>query len=276
MLDFTQSLVPSLLFFLVGLIASALGAVSGLGGGVIIKPALDILGLADAAVSSLFSGCTVLVMCVYTTVNAQCAVRSARVSGEAREKGIDWRVVLPLAGGAVIGGAAGKWLFQRLAGALSVPAAGRAQAICLAAVMGLLLLFMLCRKRIKTHEIRHPALCVPVGAVLGACAGFLGIGGGPLNMIALLWLFGMETKSAAKSSLAVMIFSQGSALAMLLLAGDLPVFPPWALALMLLGGFLGGETGRRIRKRLSNAAVDHLLAAMIAVIIMISAYNAMK
>ena len=49
-----------LIFFLVALGASVVGAVCGIGGGVIIKPVLDLLHLETVAAISFLSGCTVL------------------------------------------------------------------------------------------------------------------------------------------------------------------------------------------------------------------------
>lgn len=52
--------MSSILFFCVSFFASIAGAICGIGGGVIIKPVLDMLGLASVATISFLSGCTVL------------------------------------------------------------------------------------------------------------------------------------------------------------------------------------------------------------------------
>ena len=54
--------MSSILFFCVSFFASIAGAICGIGGGVIIKPVLDMLGLASVATISFLSGCTVLSM----------------------------------------------------------------------------------------------------------------------------------------------------------------------------------------------------------------------
>lgn len=58
--------MSSILFFCVSFFASIAGAICGIGGGVIIKPVLDMLGLASVATISFLSGCTVLSMSCYT------------------------------------------------------------------------------------------------------------------------------------------------------------------------------------------------------------------
>ena len=54
------------IYFLICLGASILGAISGIGGGVIIKPVLDSLGTLNVSTISFLSGCTVLSMTTMT------------------------------------------------------------------------------------------------------------------------------------------------------------------------------------------------------------------
>ena len=53
---------------LICLAASALGAICGIGGGVIIKPVLDSLGIYSVSTVNFLSGCTVLSMSGYTVL----------------------------------------------------------------------------------------------------------------------------------------------------------------------------------------------------------------
>ena len=53
--------------------ASIVGAICGIGGGVIIKPLLDAFGIASVAEISFLSGCTVLSMSCYSVVKALAA-----------------------------------------------------------------------------------------------------------------------------------------------------------------------------------------------------------
>ncbi|WP_062532042.1 hypothetical protein [Jeotgalibaca dankookensis] len=52
------------LYFVVVLLSNTIGALSGIGGGVIIKPALDAVGAHDLTNISFFSGVAVFVMAV--------------------------------------------------------------------------------------------------------------------------------------------------------------------------------------------------------------------
>ena len=54
-----------LLFLIVSFSASVVGAICGIGGGVIIKPVLDLLHMETVAAIQFLSGCTVLSMSAY-------------------------------------------------------------------------------------------------------------------------------------------------------------------------------------------------------------------
>ena len=60
-----------LIFLIVSFGASIAGAICGIGGGVIIKPALDAVGVLDVATISFLSGCTVLTMSCYSVYKAK-------------------------------------------------------------------------------------------------------------------------------------------------------------------------------------------------------------
>lgn len=55
-----------ILFLIVSFLASSAGALCGIGGGVIIKPVLDMFHLASVSSISFLSGCTVLSMSCYS------------------------------------------------------------------------------------------------------------------------------------------------------------------------------------------------------------------
>ena len=61
-----------LLIFLICFSASVIGAICGIGGGVIIKPVLDAFGIMDVATISFLSGCTVLSMTTYSVIKNKC------------------------------------------------------------------------------------------------------------------------------------------------------------------------------------------------------------
>ena len=73
----------SMVAFLVSFLASTAGAICGIGGGVIIKPVLDLFQMASVSTISFLSGCTVLSMSLYS-VGRAAASRDSVVDFKAR------------------------------------------------------------------------------------------------------------------------------------------------------------------------------------------------
>lgn len=253
-----------ILFFAVSLLASTIGAICGIGGGVIIKPALDFLQVASVATISFLSGCTVLSMASYS-------VGKMLTNPDIR---IDMRICTPLAIGAAIGGALGNSAFSQLKSLLGgSDAIGAVQAGCLGIITVATLAYTINRRRIQTLELQSLPAIVLIGLALGLMSSFLGIGGGPINLVALYYFFSMTTKNAAQSSLYIILFSQLSSLAITLALGRVPAFEPLALVLMVAGGILGGIAGRALFVRIDERIVGRLFIGLMVAIIGISAYN---
>mgnify|MGYP000528493204 FL=1 len=128
-------------FFLICFFASIIGAICGIGGGVIIKPVLDAFGVMDVATISFLSGCTVLSMTTYSVIKS-------KLSGSSN---IEQKTGLPLALGAAVGGLLGKWMFSFVS-SLSPDKnkVGAVQAACLMLVTVGTLVYTLYKERIKT------------------------------------------------------------------------------------------------------------------------------
>ena len=256
-----------LIFFLVSLCASAVGAICGIGGGVIIKPVLDLLHLETVTTISFLSGCTVLSMSCYS-------VGRSMLAGEKR---VSFATGTPLALGAAAGGLLGNQLFAAVRGMFENPnTVGAVQAACLAAVTLGTLVYTVCKSRIHTHRVENKAVCAAIGLVLGCMSSFLGIGGGPINLVVLYFFFSMDTKTAAANSLYIILFSQLASFLTTLLGGTVPPFRIPVLALMVAGGIGGGMVGRGLNKRLDDRAVEKLFIALMAVIIGISLFNSWR
>ena len=257
----------TVLVFLVCFCASIIGAICGIGGGVLIKPALDALGIMDVATISFLSGCTVLSMSTYNVVKS-------KLAGDSK---IDSTMGMPMALGAAFGGVFGKQLFQIIRASAANPEfVGAVQAICLLLVTLGTLIYTIYKSRIQTKRIESRLLALAIGLMLGIMSSFLGIGGGPINLVVLYYFFSMETKTAAENSLYVIFFSQTASLIASIVTRTVPDFAWGMLALMVCGGITGGMVGRKINKKIESATVDKLFIGLMAVIIMINIFNIYK
>lgn len=255
------------LIFMVCLLASLAGAVCGIGGGVIIKPLLDALGILNVAQINFLSGCTVLSMAAYS-------VMKSKMSGKSR---IRTNTSQPLAIGAAAGGIAGKQMFgwvTAISGNENLT--GAVQAAVLLIVTFGTLIYMVYQDKIQTMEIESRGICGLTGFALGIISSFLGIGGGPINLVMLYYFFSMETKEAAENSLYIIFFSQSASLIMSVLTGSVPEISFGLLALMIAGGIGGGICGRRWNKRLQKKTVEKLLSGLMLLMIFINIFNLYK
>ena len=254
-------------FFLVALGASAVGAVCGIGGGVIIKPVLDLLHLETVPTISFLSGCTVLTMSCYS-------VGKSLLAGE---KSVSLDVGTPLAVGAAAGGLLGNQLFALARQLWDDPdRGGSILAACLAAVTVGTLLYTLNKARIPTHRLQNKGACAAIGLALGCMSSFLGIGGGPINLVVLYFFFSMDTKTAAANSLYIILFSQLCSLLTTLLTNSVPDFRWTVLVLMAAGGLGGGILGRKLNRKMKGESVERLFIALMVVIICVSVFNAWR
>jgi len=255
-----------ILFFVVAFLSSIVGAICGIGGGVVIKPVLDMLQMGAPATINFLSGCTVLSMSLYS-------VSKALRAGDSK---VEMSTGTPLAIGAALGGVVGKEMFSAVKNFFNgSPMVGGVQAIALGIITLGTLVYTLNKSRIHTHKTTNKALCVVIGLVLGIMSSFLGIGGGPINLVVLGYCFGMDTKTAAANSLYIILFSQAASLIATLISG-MPEFRVLALVLMVLGGIGGGIVGRSLNKKMDNRAVDKLFIGLMVLIVGICVYNAVR
>lgn len=245
--------------------SSVVGAICGIGGGVIIKPVLDATGVMAVTTVSFLSGCTVLSMSVvslYKNLKAK------------HDFTFDKMFATVLALGGVAGGLTGKEMYQGIISRLEDSSrVGAIQAFVLMVVTAGTLVYTVFKEKIRTRNIESRAVIFCIGIVLGILSSFLGIGGGPINLVVLFYFFSMETKQAAMYSIYVIMFSQISSLLSTVLKGNTPYFKPEILILMIACGVMGGFTGSRINRKIDNKTVDKLFMGLMGVIICINIYN---
>lgn len=253
--------------FVVALLACILGKICGMGGGVIIKPVLDALGILSVSMINFLSGCTVLGMSGY----------SVGKSLYKRESEIDWGISTPLSVGAALGGFAGKEMFSRLALLFAEEnMAGGIQAVLLLLATGATLFYTRNKDHIPMYHVKKPLTCGVIGLGLGTLGSFLGIGGGPFNMAVLYLFFSMTTKVAAQNSLYVILISQATGMIKLAWQGEIPSCPLFLLVGMVFCGIAGSEAGYGINRRLSDKAATRLLEASMVLVMAICLFNAVS
>ncbi len=258
-------MIPVILF-VVCILASSVGAVVGAGGGVIIKPVLDMIGILPVSTVSFCSGCTVLGMSISSLIRN-------------RNNGVKLKIKTStaLALGAVCGGFVGQWLFDFVRNGFSNEhILGGIQAMVLTAINFFVFIYVCKKNQLPSKQIDSILVSVGIGIFLGMISAFLGIGGGPLNVAVLFFFFSMDAKEAAKNSLYIIIFSQISSIGTALATGSVPEFSWLNLCSMVIGGVGGALIGAAISKRIDNTGVEKILKILLLVLIVIGFYNVLK
>lgn len=251
------------IYFLIALIASIFGSLAGLGGGVIIKPLLDLHGRFDAATVTILSAATVFSMSVIALINFIRLQMKIKI-----------KTSLFIAIGSVCGGIIGKFLFLYI-----LKQGGSSdnvifiQSIAIFVLLVMIFVLVNHRSKIPTYQLRNPAIIISIGFILGLIAAFLGVGGGPFNVAVLALLFSMNVKESAINSVFIIFFSQ---LASLLFTASTTGFAhvnSFILMMMIVGGLVGGFIGSKIADHMTNRVVEKVFHAGILLIIAISFIN---
>lgn len=248
-----------IIYFLVAFVATTAGALAGLGGGVIIKPSLDLLGHYDITTISLLSSFTVFSMAIVSTY------KQIKIGFK-----IEKRLVV-LAIGAIVGGVLGKSLFVLLLNNVAHESkASGMQAIILA----VLLLIVLFKKHLPNWDVKNVLVIFIVGLSLGTTASFLGIGGGPINVAVIMMFLKMDIKESAVASVFVILLSQLSKILTFTVTGGLIGIDFTMLIYMIPAAIAGGMVGFKLSQLLAHEHVDKIFTVLVAILVVLNVYNA--
>lgn len=253
-----------ILFALISLFAGVVGRICGLGGGVIIKPVMDAVGVYPVKEVTFLSACTVFAMTAWSV--AKTAIK--------KDVCADFSVSLPLALGAGVGGAVGKSLFSALVARLPDQSiVGLCQSCVLVVMLTVSLLLTVRQDKIHKLHLHAPLACLLSGAALGLLSAFIGGGSGPINMVALTLLFGMAIKTAAINSLFIIMSAQITSIAQTVLTHTVPDVHIVTMLCMAVCAVAGAELGRQINRRIPERGVNALFSILICTLICVNLYN---
>jgi uncharacterized membrane protein YfcA len=180
------------MIFIITFIATLIGSIFGIGGGVIIKPTLEAFTNYSLSQINALSGITVLAMASVSTYKY--LKSGLKINKE----------LILLSVGASIGGFLGKELFDYLILNVDQISAKTFQYLMIIFV----LLVVLYKNKFRSHNVKNNIVLMLSGLIMGTISAFLGIGGGPLNILILYILFSINSKKSALYSVFVIFFSQ--------------------------------------------------------------------
>ncbi|MCC0697857.1 sulfite exporter TauE/SafE family protein [Clostridioides sp. ZZV15-6383] len=250
----------NVILFSIAILATTIGAITGIGGGVIIKPVLDLIGVFDISTISILSSFTVLLMAI---VSVYRQIKSKLFK-------INFRLIL-IAGASVLGGTIGQRLLD-----LSISYVNNPSLIKITQnIIMIILLVEVYLYRDKSLNVRFNTNITYfiVGIFLGVISSFLGIGGGPINVAVFTILFGLSAKEAAFNSIITILFSNISKLVTVFINTRFGIYDLSGLPFMIIGAVLGGIIGSSISKNMDDKRVKYMFSYMTIIITGINIYS---
>lgn len=252
-----------LLYGIIIFLASAIGSFLGGGSGVIIKPLLTLLVDDTTEVINFISSVSVFAMSVSSTVK--------HIHSKTK---VDFKTVLLISAGSIAGGFVGKYIFDLFIHALPDHLAMAFQAALLAVLLGISLFYI--NKGKKSFHIQNKAVILIGGLILGIISSFLGIGGGPINIMFFVLFFSMTIKEATVYSVAVIFFSQLSKLVTYAVTATIPQFDYRILLVAAPAAVIAGIIGAALNKKANEKIVKNVYSAVLGIFICMNIYNALS
>ena len=249
----------------IAFVPTVLGAISGIGGGIIIKPVLDAVSSFDTEEINFLSGCTVLAMSFVTLFKD----RIGKIKLDDKRGTI-------LAMGTVFGGSAGKFIFLTIISGAQGELVRSIQTLILILLCFAVLLYIIKKDSIKQLEVNNLFVCFLLGITLGIISAFIGIGGGPINIMVISYFLGMDSKTAGRYSIYAVFLAQAASLGSTIISGRVPIHLFPALIVMVIGGISGGFIGSLIKRKLKNNQVDIFFRFILTGVIIILAINLVR
>ena len=257
--------MQTIIYSVIVLCATMIGAITGLGGGIIIKPAFDFVGMDTTSMISVYSTVAVFTMCLVSIY------KRSRLGFHVHKN-----IALGLAFGSIVGGKIGDAVFLWAVEKVDSSLVSASQSIILFLLLGGIILFTLNKGKLNTLEVSNLLAIVTIGLLVGIISVYLGIGGGPLNIALLVYFFSMKAKDAAAYSILMIFFAQ--IIKMGTVIRDFEKYNNVSLVILAIAIFavLGGWIGTKIQSKLSHEAVEKMYLGLMVVLLLMNAINIFK
>lgn len=252
--------------FLIAIFATTIGSLTGVGGGIIIKPLMDVLHYYSVDNIGIISSITILSM---TIVSIGKYLMS--------KKKLPYNKLIPLSFGSLCGGYTGQKLLLIIISFLDNE---KLVTIIQNVILALLILFAYFyinnKDRFKSYNITGYLPSIISGFFLGICSAFLGIGGGPINVVFLMFLYSMNAKQAAISSLVIILFSQTSKLLTVALTSGFSIYNLSVVPVMVIAAISGGFIGSNLSNRFNDKTIEKAFSVVQLFVVFITVVNIIK
>ena len=253
-------------YFIITLFATTSCSMTGMGGGVIIKPIMDVIGDFNVHTIGVIASITVFSMALVSILK--------HIKSETK---IPFKIAIPLAFGSVIGGITGERIFSFILDLLKADGVVKiVQNIVLSILILWVFIYMNNKSKFKSRELKGILPSLLTGLVLGICSAFLGIGGGPINVTVIVFLFSIPIKTATICSLITILFSQFSKLTTIFFTKGFSDLDFTVVIVMVIAAIIGGFLGAHFNKKLSEKTVEKAFNFVILIVLGLTTFNIIK
>lgn len=253
-------------YFLISAFACLVGTLGGMGGGIILKPAMDMVGEYTLLNISMLASMTVLVM---TSVSIYKTRQHIANFPKIR---LFYLAISSVCGG-LIGGKIFTLLVDTSGGQRLL---GIAQTVFLMCLIIGVIIYEINKRHIHHHRLEHPFILMGLGMILGSISSFLGIGGGPFNKPALHHFLGLSIKGATVGSLTIVLFSQISNIVRWTLVYGIEAFNFSLFPYLAVGAIIGGYLGGLIVNIINEHYYDYLFIGVLSFVLLINGFNLLQ
>lgn len=248
--------MEGIIYFIIIVVSSIIGAIAGLGGGLFMRPIFDAVGFHDVINVGFLISTAVVVMTMISTYRK---VRSGFK--------FNYSLVVFMAAGSILGGFMGSWLLGQAL--IWLGSNDGVQMLQSGITIGVMIVSIYVTKtRPKGRAITHPLAKMVLGLLLGTTGTFLGIGGGPVNIPILMVFFGLNLKIATIYSLLLIFFSHGTRWLVVILT-DHAILDLGMLPFVATAALIGGLAGSHFNQVLPEKWVEKVyLGALLFVIVL--------
>ncbi len=249
-------------YCLIALLATTIGALAGLGGGVIMKPLFDLLNVHSAKEIGLYSCLAVFTMSIVS-------ISRQLKNGFKFNK----QITLLISAGSIVGGILGETIFKIATSSLNDYQVKMIQALLLGITLIMIIIYTKYKNKIKHYHITNLVIIFLAGAFLGTVSIFLGIGGGPINLAVMMILFSFDIKEASVYSISTIFFSQLSKIVNSISDQSLFSIDFYLAGFLCVFAVLGGMIGTQLQIKLTNDKIQKIYNVLLIVLLLLSLYN---
>lgn len=247
---------------IVAVLASIIGALTGVGSGIVLKTFYDLVGAGSVLAIGFYSTIMVFTMCIVST---------AKQVKHGFKFNTAFLIAISL--GSVLGGYVGNALLNFAVAGIPEKTVKLIQSIIL--FITLIYLIIYTRKSSVHYQKPNESWLTAffVGLFLGAISIFLAIGGGPLNVSLLVIIFHFTMKESSVYSIAIVFFSQISKIISIVATAQYHLFDMKMVPLLIIASIIGSYIGTAWNQKISLSRLEQFYTIFMLVIIAITGFN---